>query len=71
MMKIICTIHKLSIVNSEIIYTSKRKIADPVAARALIARTLNRGFESLLRDGCLSSSFYVVLSCVDRSLATS
>jgi hypothetical protein len=49
--------------------------ADPVAARsearALIARTLGRGFESRLRHGCLSSSFYVVLSCVGRNRATS
>jgi hypothetical protein len=37
----------------------------------LIARTLDRGFESRLRHGCLSSSFYVVLSCVGRGLATS
>jgi hypothetical protein len=50
-------------------------IADPVAARSevlvLIARTLDRGLESRLRHGCLSSSFYVVLSCVGRGLATS
>jgi hypothetical protein len=50
-------------------------IADPVAprveARALIARTLDRGFESRLRHGCLSSSFHVVLPCVGRGLATS
>jgi hypothetical protein len=49
--------------------------ADPVAARsqarALIAHTLDRGFESRLRHGCLSSSFYVVLSCVGKGLATS
>jgi hypothetical protein len=49
--------------------------ADPVAmqseAQALIARTLDRGFESHLRHGCLSSSFYVVLSCAGRGLATS
>jgi hypothetical protein len=49
--------------------------ADPVAARsearALIARTLNRGFESRLSHGSLSSSVFVVLSCVDRGLATS
>jgi hypothetical protein len=49
--------------------------ADPVAARsearALIARTLDRGFESCLSHGCLSSSFYVVLSCAGRGLATS
>jgi hypothetical protein len=48
--------------------------ADPVAARseprALNARTLDRGFESRLKHGCLSSSFYVVLSCVGRGLAT-
>jgi hypothetical protein len=37
----------------------------------LIARTLDRGFGSRLRHGCLSSSFYVVLSCVGRGLATS
>jgi hypothetical protein len=45
-------------------------LADPVAAlseaRALIACTLDREFESRLRRGCLSSSFYVVLSCVGR-----
>jgi hypothetical protein len=39
-------------------------IADPVTARsearALIASTLDRGFESHLRHGCLSSSFCVV-----------
>jgi hypothetical protein len=40
-------------------------------ARALIARTLDRGFESRLRHGCLSSSFYAVLSCVGRGFATS
>jgi hypothetical protein len=49
-------------------------IADPVAARsemrALIARTLDRGFKSRSRHGCLSASFYVVLSCVGRGLAT-
>jgi hypothetical protein len=48
--------------------------ADPVAARsearALIARTLDRKFESRLRHGCLSSSFYVVLSCVSRRSKT-
>jgi hypothetical protein len=48
---------------------------DPVVARsearALIARILDRGFESRLKRGCLSSSFYVVLSCVGRGLATS
>jgi hypothetical protein len=53
----------------------EKKRADPVAARsetrALSARTLDRGFESLLRHGCLSSSVYVVLSCVGRGLATS
>jgi hypothetical protein len=45
-------------------------LADPLAGRsevrALIARTLDRGFESRLRYGCLSSSSYVVLSCVGR-----
>jgi hypothetical protein len=50
-------------------------VADPVAARpearALIARTLDRGFESRLRHGFLSSSVYVVLSCVGRDLVTS
>jgi hypothetical protein len=55
--------------------SSCRHYADPVAARsepqALIARTLDRGFESRLRHGCLPSSFYVVLSCVGRGLATS
>jgi hypothetical protein len=35
-----------------------------VCARALIARTLDRGFESRSRHGCLSSFFCVVLSCV-------
>jgi hypothetical protein len=49
--------------------------ADPVATwsevQALIARTVDRGFESRLRHGCLSSSFYVVLFCVGRGLATS
>jgi hypothetical protein len=49
--------------------------ADPVAARyeprALIARTLDRGFEYRLRYGCLSSSFHGVLSCVGRGVATS
>jgi hypothetical protein len=49
--------------------------AEPVAARsetrALIARTLDRGFESRLWHGCLSSSFYVVLPCVGRGLAMS
>jgi hypothetical protein len=48
--------------------------ADPVAARsearALIARTLGRGFESRLKHGCLPSSVYVVLFCVSRGLAT-
>jgi hypothetical protein len=38
-------------------------IADPVVtgseARALIALTLDRGFESHLGHGCLSSSWYV------------
>jgi hypothetical protein len=47
---------------------------DPVAARsevrALSARAMDRGLESRLRHGCLSSSFYVVLSCVGRGLAT-
>jgi hypothetical protein len=43
---------------------------DPVAARALVARTLDSGFESRLRHGYLSSSFYVVLSYVGRGLAT-
>jgi hypothetical protein len=50
-------------------------LADSVIARseerALSARTLDRGFESRLRNGCLSSSFYVVLSCVGRGLAMS
>jgi hypothetical protein len=50
-------------------------IADPVAARsearALSAPTLDHGFESRLRHGCLSASFCVVLSCVGRGLATS
>jgi hypothetical protein len=30
----------------------------------------DRGFESRSRHGCLSASFCVVLSCVDRGLAT-
>jgi hypothetical protein len=46
----------------------------PVAARsearALIARTVDREFESRLRHGCLSLSFYVVLSCAGRGLTT-
>jgi hypothetical protein len=45
---------------------------DPVAARsearAFSPRTLNRGFESRLRHGCLSSSFCVVLFFVGRGL---
>jgi hypothetical protein len=45
-------------------------VADPVAARsevrALIARTLDRGFKSRSRHGCLSASFCAVLSCVGR-----
>jgi hypothetical protein len=48
--------------------------ADPVArydARALSSRILDRGFESPLGHGCLSSSVFVVLSCVGRDLATS
>jgi hypothetical protein len=49
-------------------------MADPLAARsetrALITRTLDCVFESRLGHGCLSLSFYVVLSCVDRGLAT-
>jgi hypothetical protein len=49
--------------------------ADPVAsrseARALSVRTLDRGFESRLRHGCLPSFVYVVLPCVGRGLATS
>jgi hypothetical protein len=53
---------------------SNTLVADPVAARsearALITRILDRGFESRLRHGCLSSSFYVVLSCVGIGLAT-
>jgi predicted amidohydrolase len=40
-------------------------------ARALIARTLDRGFKFRLRHGCLSLSFYVVLSCVGRGLVMS
>jgi hypothetical protein len=35
------------------------------------SRGLRRGFESRLRHGCLSSSVYVMLSCVGRVLATS
>jgi hypothetical protein len=49
--------------------------ADPVTARSeartLSARSLDHGFESPLRYGCLSSFLYVVLSCVGRGLATS
>jgi hypothetical protein len=30
----------------------------------------DRGFESRLSHGCLSASFYVMLSCVGRGLAT-
>jgi hypothetical protein len=49
--------------------------ANPVAvrseARALSDRTLDCGFESRLRHGCLSSSVYVVLSCAGKGLATS
>jgi hypothetical protein len=45
--------------------------AGPVAAQALIAHTLNRGFGSRLGHGCLSASFCVVLSCVGRGLTTS
>jgi hypothetical protein len=55
-------------------HVSFLKIVNPVAARsearALIARTLDRGFESRLKYGCLSSSFCVLLSCVGRDLAT-
>jgi hypothetical protein len=51
------------------------KLADPVAARSetrtFSARTLDRGFESRLRHGFLSSSVYAVLSCVGKGLATS
>jgi hypothetical protein len=54
---------------------STGKFQDPVAVwsevQALIACTMDRGFESHSRHGCLSSSFYVVLSCVGRGLATS
>jgi hypothetical protein len=49
--------------------------ADPVAARsearALSVRTLDRGFEYRLRHGCLSSSVFVMLSCVGGGLVTS
>jgi hypothetical protein len=49
-------------------------IADPVAARsearALIARTPDHGFESRSKHECLSSSVFVVLSCVGSGLAT-
>jgi hypothetical protein len=49
--------------------------ANPVATRsevqALIAHPLDRRFKSRLSIGCLSSSFYVVLSCVGRGLAMS
>jgi hypothetical protein len=38
---------------------------------ALIDCTLDHGFESHLGHGCLSLSFYVVLSCVGRGLVTS
>jgi predicted LPLAT superfamily acyltransferase len=52
-----------------------KSLADPVAvqseARALSAHTLDRGFKSHLRHGCLSSPVYDVLSCVGRGLATS
>jgi hypothetical protein len=46
-------------------------MAERSEARALIARTLDREFESRLRHGYLSLSFYVVLPCVGRGLATS
>jgi hypothetical protein len=45
-------------------------VAAQSEARALIARTLDRGFESRLRHRCLSLYFYVVLSCVGKGLAT-
>jgi hypothetical protein len=45
--------------------------ADPARARALSARTLDRGFESRLRLARLFSSVDVVLSCVGGGLATS
>jgi hypothetical protein len=45
-------------------------LADPVAAWTLSARTLDHGFESRSRYGCLSSFVCVVLSCVGRGLAT-
>jgi hypothetical protein len=49
--------------------------AIPVASwsevQALIAHTLDRKFESRLRHGCLTLSFYVMLSCAGRGLAMS
>jgi hypothetical protein len=38
------------------------------AARGVGLDRLERGFEFRSKDGCLSSSFYVVLSCVCRRL---
>jgi hypothetical protein len=51
--------------------TSSSCYAEPVAARSEARAFIARGFESRLRHGCLSSIFYVVLSCVGRGLATS
>jgi hypothetical protein len=62
-------------VEGTIFWEGNNLLADPVAARSearsLSARTLDRGFESRLRHGCLSSSVYVVLFCVGRGHATS
>jgi hypothetical protein len=59
----------------EFLPTSILSNADPVAAwsevQALIARTLDHTYESHLGHGCLTLSFYVVLSCVGRGLVTS
>jgi hypothetical protein len=66
---LVCSFHS---VKEQVLYLYKEtcRIADPVAAWseawALIACTLDCGFESCLRHGCLPSSFYVVLSCVGR-----
>jgi hypothetical protein len=51
-------------------FRSCSKILVPVAAQSEALgwslERLNRGFESRLRHGCLSSSFCVMLSCVGR-----
>jgi hypothetical protein len=57
--------------NEIVNYVDAGPFAARSEARALIARTLDRGFESRLGYEYLSSSFYVVLSCVGRGLATS